>query len=217
VQEECEEKSRSMRNKVSKKQLIALRGNRCEECGLDSLWNGKSLTIQIHGHKTENPRLLCPNCHTQTDDWAGKHPNNRGENNSSKRPEQRAAKSIRMSGKNHPMYGKKNPRQSERMKNNNPMSRPDLRALQSARMKGTMGYWNGKNRSETTKQKISTTCSDGRRKGENNSIYGRTGENHPNYGKHYNVGENHPGFGKKRPDMSIRMKEYWFNLRKGVA
>ncbi len=58
--------------KGDRKALIKLRGNKCEECGLGSIWNGKPLTLQVHGHKTNNPRVVCPNCHTQTDDWCGK-------------------------------------------------------------------------------------------------------------------------------------------------
>lgn len=50
--------------------------------------------------------------------------------------------------------------------------------------------WNyGKPKSEEHKRKISVsnsiTCSDGRRKGENNSMFGRTGNKSPHFGKHY--------------------------------
>jgi len=46
--------------------------NKCEECGLGNEWNGKPLKLQKHKHRTGNPIFLCPNCHTQTDDFAGR-------------------------------------------------------------------------------------------------------------------------------------------------
>jgi hypothetical protein len=43
-------------------------------------WRGKSLSLQLHhvdGNKTnnhlENLCLLCPNCHSQTNNWTGKN------------------------------------------------------------------------------------------------------------------------------------------------
>lgn len=46
--------------------------NRCEECGL-SEWLGEPLTVQIDhingisdDYRLENLRMLCPNCHSQT-------------------------------------------------------------------------------------------------------------------------------------------------------
>lgn len=48
----------------------------CVMCGNDGHWNGKPLTLQLD-HIDGNPknndltnvRWLCPNCHTQTDNW----------------------------------------------------------------------------------------------------------------------------------------------------
>lgn len=52
----------------------------CAECGQLPTWNGKPLVIQIHhvnGDPTdsqpENLQFLCPNCHTQTDTFAGRN------------------------------------------------------------------------------------------------------------------------------------------------
>ena len=48
------------------------------ECGLDAMWNGKELRFQvdhinrdIHDNRPENLRFLCPNCHSQTEGYAG--------------------------------------------------------------------------------------------------------------------------------------------------
>lgn len=52
---------------------------RCVECGQDSNWNGKTLTLQLdhidgnnNNNKPSNIRTLCPNCHTQTATYAVK-------------------------------------------------------------------------------------------------------------------------------------------------
>ncbi len=66
-----------------KKRLIeaGILKNVCEECGL-SEWRGKRLAIQIDhrngvrdDHRIENLRMLCPNCHSQTETFAGRNPN----------------------------------------------------------------------------------------------------------------------------------------------
>ena len=63
-----------------KKKLVrcGLLANCCSVCGINS-WNGKHLSLQIdhiNGVKTDNRianlRLLCPNCHSQTPNYAGK-------------------------------------------------------------------------------------------------------------------------------------------------
>ena len=50
----------------------------CEICGLRE-WNGKELMFQIHhidgnhrNHVIENLQLLCPNCHSQTDNYSNR-------------------------------------------------------------------------------------------------------------------------------------------------
>ena len=52
--------------------------NKCESCGLTE-WLGNTLTLHLdhidgnnHNHTRNNLRLLCPNCHSQTDTWCGK-------------------------------------------------------------------------------------------------------------------------------------------------
>ena len=51
----------------------------CEICGMGGIWNGMPLSLQldhINGirkdNREENLRILCPNCHSQTDNFAGK-------------------------------------------------------------------------------------------------------------------------------------------------
>lgn len=54
----------------------------CAECGIGEEWNGKHLSLQLdhingifNDHRIENLRLLCPNCHSQTETFAGKRGN----------------------------------------------------------------------------------------------------------------------------------------------
>lgn len=52
----------------------------CADCSNEGLHNGKPLTLQldhVNGNNTdnrlENLRFLCPNCHSQTDNFTGKN------------------------------------------------------------------------------------------------------------------------------------------------
>jgi hypothetical protein len=52
----------------------------CAECGQLPEWNGKPLILQVHhingdptDSRPENLQFLCPNCHTQTDTFAGRN------------------------------------------------------------------------------------------------------------------------------------------------
>jgi len=63
-----------------KKRLIKekIKEDKCECCGL-SEWLGEKLSVQLHhndgnrkNNTLENLRLLCPNCHSQTSNYAGR-------------------------------------------------------------------------------------------------------------------------------------------------
>lgn len=47
---------------------------KCECCGI-SEWQGKPISLQLHhinGNRLENLQILCPNCHSQTDNFSSK-------------------------------------------------------------------------------------------------------------------------------------------------
>lgn len=66
-------------NKISiRDELIKERGNQCEKCGI-SEWQGQLLTLQIHhidgnnkNNIKSNLQILCPNCHSLTENYCGK-------------------------------------------------------------------------------------------------------------------------------------------------
>ncbi len=51
----------------------------CAWCGLHAVWRDRPLTLEIdhidgdfHNNEIENLRFLCPNCHRQTENFAGR-------------------------------------------------------------------------------------------------------------------------------------------------
>lgn len=56
-----------------------IKKNVCETCGC-SVWQGKPINMELHhidgnrqNHRLDNLRLLCPNCHSQTDTFRAKN------------------------------------------------------------------------------------------------------------------------------------------------
>ncbi len=57
---------------------FGLKDEKCEECGIVN-WNDKKLSLHLdhkngkhNDNRLDNLRILCPNCHSQTDNYAGK-------------------------------------------------------------------------------------------------------------------------------------------------
>lgn len=76
------ENSTYTHNKNLKSRLIAegLLEEKCAKCGLGNSWNGEPLNLQLdhanginNDNRLINLRLLCPNCHSQTPTFCGKH------------------------------------------------------------------------------------------------------------------------------------------------
>ena len=73
--------NRNYKSSDLKKRLIkeGLKEDKCEICGCFNEWNGKPLTLQldhINGNhsdnRLENLRVVCPNCHSQTETFSNK-------------------------------------------------------------------------------------------------------------------------------------------------
>lgn len=73
----------------------------CEECGIGDTYNGKPITLHcdhIDGNSDNNTldnlRLLCPNCHSQTDTWCGRNKKNASRNKYARQWRQRVLNSV---------------------------------------------------------------------------------------------------------------------------
>lgn len=57
---------------------FGLKEERCEKCGLENVWQEEKLVLHLDhkdgdntNNELENLRILCPNCHSQTETYAG--------------------------------------------------------------------------------------------------------------------------------------------------
>tara|TARA_B100001093_G_scaffold437332_1_gene436193 strand:- start:5623 stop:6309 length:687 start_codon:yes stop_codon:yes gene_type:complete len=81
IEEICVNNSSYNTNRLKKRLFSELNWEKkCAECGIGDTYNNEPLTLQldhINGnnkdHRLENLRILCPNCHSQTDTYGGKN------------------------------------------------------------------------------------------------------------------------------------------------
>lgn len=68
--------------------LVHLRGHKCEKC-LNNEWLNNPIVLEVHhkdgdsfNNELDNLELLCPNCHSMTENWRGKNINKKEKKNS---------------------------------------------------------------------------------------------------------------------------------------
>lgn len=73
----------------------------CEICGILDKWNGKKLNLQLdhingipNDHRIENLRIVCPNCHSQTETFSGSGKRRKGKMVKCKNPSCKKEKYI---------------------------------------------------------------------------------------------------------------------------
>ena len=79
--EEILQKDRPYKSQNLKRRLVntGILKDECCLCGQSNIWNGKALTLQLdhingdhNDNRIENLRILCPNCHSQTETFGNK-------------------------------------------------------------------------------------------------------------------------------------------------
>lgn len=70
-------KSSRLKDRLIRANLLS---NQCSACNLKGIWNGLPIVLQLdhinginNDNRLENLRILCPNCHSQTNTFAGKN------------------------------------------------------------------------------------------------------------------------------------------------
>ena len=77
----CEHSSLSSANVKELVYRLGLKENKCEICGITE-WQGKPIICELHhingdstDNRIENLQILCPNCHSQTDNFRSRNRN----------------------------------------------------------------------------------------------------------------------------------------------
>jgi len=82
IQEILDGKHPNYKSSKLKKRLVdeGIFEDKCDECSQGTEWNGKFLVLQLdhingnsYEHFLDNLRILCPNCHTQTDTFGSRN------------------------------------------------------------------------------------------------------------------------------------------------
>ena len=75
----CEHSSLSSANVKELVYRLGLKENKCEICGITE-WRGKPIICELHhingdstDNRIENLQILCPNCHSQTDNFRSRN------------------------------------------------------------------------------------------------------------------------------------------------
>lgn len=75
----CEHSSLSSSNVKELVYRLGLKENRCEKCGI-STWKDQPIVCELHhingdstDNRIENLQILCPNCHSQTDNFRSRN------------------------------------------------------------------------------------------------------------------------------------------------
>ena len=73
------QKGKTIKNGSAIKAIVALKGHKCEQCGLET-WLDKDIPLEVHhidgdrlNNELSNLQLLCPNCHALTDNYRGRN------------------------------------------------------------------------------------------------------------------------------------------------
>lgn len=89
----CEHSSLSSANAKNLVFKLGLKENKCEKCGI-SEWQGEPIICELHhingnssDNRIENLQILCPNCHSQTDNFRSRNRTKGNEHQEEKSPE----------------------------------------------------------------------------------------------------------------------------------